>query len=339
MTNVRVADLTSPADCQQIATYLAGQAGATPFHRPEWLRAIALGVGHRGHYLVYGDPVRGVLPLTEVHSLLFGSALVSSGFAVGGGIIADDSNGVEALANAAIMLAKRLSCSSVELRGGKLPEDWSLDGASYVGFSRDLQANDEAEMRAIPRKQRAEVRRAVANELTVDFGDGDAHYAVYAESVRNLGTPVFPRNLFGAVLDAFGPDADVLVVRKDGRPLAAVISLYHRGTVMPFWGGGLLAARQFRANDMMYFALMRHARNRGCTRFDFGRSKVGSGAAAFKANWGFKAVPLTYAWHGEGKRRSVNPLDPRYRRKVALWQKLPLRVANRLGPLIARGLG
>ena len=110
---------------------------------------------------------------------------------------------------------------------------------------------------------------------------------------------------------------------------------------MPYWGGGTSAARPARANDMMYFALMRHARERGCTHFDFGRSKAGTGAAAFKRNWGFEGVPLTYASRtapGSAK-RSVNPLDPKYSLPVRLWQRLPLRVANTIGPMIARGLG
>jgi FemAB-related protein (PEP-CTERM system-associated) len=283
--------------------------------------------------------VAGVLPLHEVHSMLFGRALVSTGFAVGGGILANDAASVEALGAAAWTLAVETSCPTLELRGGALPVNWNQDSTTYLNFARDLAGDDETELLAIPRKQRAEVRKALANDLTVDIGDRAAHYAVYGESVRNLGTPVFPRSLFAAVLDTFGADAEVLTVRKDGMPLASVLSLYHRGVVMPYWGGGTAAARSARANDMMYFALMRHARERGCKRFDFGRSKAGTGAAAFKHNWGFESVPLAYAKRSVGKAREINPLDPQYSRKVKLWQKLPLSVANRLGPMIARGLG
>jgi hypothetical protein len=147
--------------------------------------------------------------------------------------------------------------------------------------------------------------------------------------------------LFETVIDAFGDDADILTVRHQGKPVASVLSLYHGGMVMPYWGGGTEAARGLRANDLMYFALMRHARARGCDRFDFGRSKAGTGAFAFKKNWGFVPEPLPYAVRtADGAvPRSVNPLDPKYRLKIALWQRLPLFAANRLGPLIARGLG
>ncbi len=339
--------LATPADDAAIATYVAAHPAATAFHRLEWGRAVAKGCGQKAHMLVAeGAGLKGILPLTEIHSPLFGRALAASGYAVGGGILCDDDATGEALAAEALAMAARLAVPGVELRGGYLPAGWERDDTTYLGFARDLATDEEAELLAIPRKQRAEVRKALSFELTTDVGDRDAHYHVYATSVRNLGTPVFPKALFAEVLDAFGDDADILTVRKDGVPLASVLSLYHRGpentkTVMPYWGGGTADARKWRANDLMYFALMGHARAGGCTRFDFGRSKTGTGAAAFKHNWGFEGEPLVYASKTlDGRpKRSVNPLDPKYSLQVKLWSKLPLPLANRLGPLIARGLG
>lgn len=343
MTRVRLA---TPDDDARIAAYVAAHADATAFHRLEWGRAVAKGCGQIAHVLVAGgDAITGILPLTELHSPLFGRALAASGFAVGGGILCDDAAIGEALAAAAWQMAEQRSCPGVELRGGYLPRGWTRDQTTYLSFVRALADDDEAELLAIPRKQRAEVRRALGFDLTTDVGrsgaDRDAHYHVYATSVRNLGTPVFPRSLFTEVLDAFGDDADILTVRRNGEPLSSVLSLYHRGIVMPYWGGGTADARTWRANDMMYFALMRHARKRGCKGFDFGRSKTGTGAAAFKHNWGFDGVPLTYASRTPAgvEKRSVNPLDPKYSLKVKLWSKLPLGLANIVGPMIARGLG
>jgi FemAB-related protein (PEP-CTERM system-associated) len=331
---VRLADLASAGDCRAIDALIEAHSDATPFHTRAWIDAVVRGCGQRAHVLLASD---AMVPLNEIHSPIFGRALVSTGFAVGGGILSNSAAMADALGEAAWALALNLHCPTLELRGGMLPSGWDSDTTTYLGFARDLAVDDEAELLAIPRKQRAEVRKALGNDLTVDIGDRHAHYAVYAESVRNLGTPVFPKALFDAVLETM--DADVLTVRKDGVPLASVLSLYWRGTVMPYWGGGTAAARPARANDMMYFALMRHARERGFTRFDFGRSKTGTGAAAFKHNWGFEGVPLAYTKRAQGKARSVNPLDAQYSRKVDLWKRLPLSIANRIGPMIARGLG
>jgi FemAB-related protein (PEP-CTERM system-associated) len=347
---IAVARLDDPAEADRIEAYLARQGGATPFHRPAWARAITQACGHKAHYLLATDAhgaINGVLPLHDIRSPLFGRALVSAGFAVGGGVLADRADIADRLAEAGWALARQLGAPSLELRGGLLPTDanWYLDTETYAGFVRPLADGDDAILSAIPRKQRAEVRRALSLDLEVRVGrartDRHDHYRVYAESVRNLGTPVFPRRLFETVIDAFGDDADILTVRHQGKPVASVLSLYHGGMVMPYWGGGTEAARGLRANDLMYFALMRHARARGCDRFDFGRSKAGTGAFAFKKNWGFVPEPLPYAVRtADGAvPRSVNPLDPKYRLKIALWQRLPLFAANRLGPLIARGLG
>jgi FemAB-related protein (PEP-CTERM system-associated) len=189
------------------------------------------------------------------------------------------------------------------------------------------------------------VRKGLDLPLTVSVGsspvDRKAHYAVYAESVRNLGTPVFPSSLFGAVLDGFGSDADILTLSHEGVPVASVLSLYHCGSVMPFWGGGTFAARALHANERMYYELMLHARRKGCIRFDFGRSKTGSGPFAFKKNWGFEPQPLVYrSWTAPGVApRNIDPTDDSYSAKIALWKKLPLSVANLIGPWIARGLG
>jgi FemAB-related protein (PEP-CTERM system-associated) len=260
--------------------------------------------------------------------------LVSSAFAVGGGVLGE---GADALADAAWDIARERGIPSVELRGGPVPAGWQRREGLYFGFARELPQGEEAILKAVPRKQRAEVRRALGFGLDVEIGrDLDTHYRVYAESVRNLGTPVFPRALFEAALD--GLDADIVTIRgAGGKPLASVLSFYFNGIVYPYWGGGTREARAARANELMYFALMRHAAARGCTRFDFGRSKAGTGAFAFKKNWGFEPRPLVYAVRGAG--RETNPLSPRYRVQVALWKKLPLWAANRLGPPIARGLG
>ena len=328
--------------------YVDAHPDATPFHSRAWCEAITRATGRKQHLIAQRDAsgrITGILPLHHIRSPLFGQALVASGFAVGGGILADSPAIAAVLAEAAIDLAGSLGVPSIELRGGALPEGWHVEEGTYAGFARDLARDEEAELLAIPRKQRAEVRKALGGELTVTTGtDADhrkTHYQVYATSVRNLGTPVFPKSLFSHVLDAFGDKADILDVRNDGEVVASVLSLYWRGTVMPYWGGGLAAARGLRANELMYFALMNHARERGCTRFDFGRSKLGTGPFAYKKNWGFEPQPLTYArWLAEGETpRDTNPTSAKYRLQVDLWKKLPLWAANRIGPLIARGLG
>lgn len=346
---LRAADLSDQAERARIDEFVRVHPAATPFHLTAWQLAVARGCGQRAHCLIAQTAhgvIEGIVPLTEIRSILFGRALVSSGFGVGGGILATTDTAITTLAEGAWALAARRGCPTVELRGGAEPgPGWEAEEGTYLSFVRQLAADDDAELAAIPRKHRAEVRKALAGDLTVDVGRDRkalaAHHAVYAESVRNLGTPVFPARLFCEVMTHFGEEADIHVVRHRGAPVASVLTLYFNRTAYPYWGGGRFAARALRANERMYFAVMNSARARGCTRFDFGRSKLGTGPAAYKHNWGFEAEPLRYFKRlADGHAaRDVNPLSPQYQAKIARWKRLPLWIANRAGPLIARGLG
>lgn len=338
-------DLEDAVQVARIEAFVEEQ-GASLFERPRWLAAVEAGVGHKaaGFITEQMGLITGWLPLTEMRSIVFPNTLVSSGFGVGGGICAETPEAARLLGAAAQEHAARMGFASIELRGGLILDNWQKWDDKHCGFERSLADDDDAELLQIPRKARAEVRKGLKNGLEVRTGCSDAdlkaHYTVYSESVRNLGTPVFPRKLFSTMLDAFHGESDILTVFKDGEPISSVFSFYHNGAVLPYWGGGKFAARLLRANELMYFELMLHARKRGMTRFDFGRSKTGSGPYNFKKNWGFEPLPLTYAeWSAPGERpRDIDPTSDAYSRKIELWKKLPLALANRLGPLIARDL-
>lgn len=343
--NIELAELSDAKSCLKVDEFVK-ESGASLFHRTAWLNAVERATGQKASGFVVEQlgVIRGWLPLTEVRSALFGKALVSSGFGVGGGICAETPQAADALARAAQDYAQKLGVGSVELRGGDVPQGWDAITDKHCGFERALAADDEAELLAIPRKSRAEVRKGLKNGLEVRVGrsakDLALHYAAYSESVRNLGTPVFPKALFREMIEAFPDESDILTILRNGQPLASVLSFYHNGAVLPFWGGGSFAARGARANELMYYELMLHARKRGMERFDFGRSKVGSGPAKYKKNWGFEPQPLTYAsWTPPGaEARDVDPTSEAYSRKIELWKKLPLPVTNMIGPFIARGL-
>lgn len=340
-----LADLTDARLCERIEGFVK-EAGGGLFHRPSWIRAVEAGTGHRATGIVTQQmgAVTGWLPLTEVRSFLFGRTLVSSGFGVGGGILAENKNAARALALAAENHAMRYGFSSVELRGGEIPEGWQSWDNRHCDFARELAEDDESELLAIPRHARAEVRKGLRKNLEVRIGsstqDLDAFFAMYSASVRNLGTPVFPKRLFASMLEAFSGQSDILTILHDGTPVSAVFSFYNGKAVSPYWGGGVFEARKLHANELGYYKLMCHARSRGMQRFDFGRSKTGSGPYRFKKNWGLEPVPLTYGeWIAPGaSARDVDPLSEANRSRIALWKKLPLPVANLVGPLIARDL-
>ncbi len=177
-------------------------------------------------------------------------------------------------------------------------------------------------------------------ESRIDTDTATVH-RIYAISVRNLGTPVFPRSLFDHLRDEFGDDVDIVTVTKDGEAVASVLNFYFRNEVLPYYGGGTLAARSLAANDFMYWEVMRRACERGYEVFDFGRSKKGTGAFSFKKNWGFEPEPWTYEYKlcRIDDIPDINPLNPKYRLFINAWKRLPVPIANIIGPRIVRGLG
>ncbi len=342
---VRSVELDNVVNVAAWDAFVQAHDKGTAFHLTAWGKAIHRTFDHAIHYLAAyrGADLAGILPLIHVKSRLFGNALISNAFAVYGGPLADGQDVHDVLDAAAWGLAEKLGVPVLEYRSQQATRlDWQSKLDTYATFKCSLSSNSDENMKAIPRKQRAEVRKSLGNALTVDIDrKTDKHFAVYAASVHNLGTPVFPKRLFCNLLECYGENANILTVSRNGIPLSSVLSLYFKNEVIPYYGGGLEAAREFRANDHMYWMLMEHAINRGCTSFDFGRSKLGTGAYAFKKNWGFEPTPLAYEFKlAAGQLMpDINPLNPKYRAMVSVWKKLPLRVANLAGPFIAGALG
>jgi len=319
-------------------------ADATFFHRAGWKPVVEQSLGHRCYFL-YAEragTIVGVLPLVHVKSLLFGNSLVSTGFTVGGGPIAADAGALAALDARALSLADRLDVDYLEYRGGRTQHpDWSQKKELYVGFKKPIDPDPEKNMLAIPRKQRAMVRKGIKAGLvsTLD-SDVDRLHRVYAVSVRNLGTPVFGKAFFRALAETFGADLDIVTCTLNGTAVSSVMNFYFRDQVLPYFGGGTDAARECAGNDFMYWEVMRRAAERGYRLFDFGRSKTGTGAFAFKKNWGFVPEPLSYEYKLRKLAQvpEVNPLNPKYRLFIAAWKRLPMPIANLIGPLVARDL-
>jgi FemAB-related protein (PEP-CTERM system-associated) len=325
--------------------FVLAHAGGTFFHLCGWRRVIERAFGHRTYYLIAerGGMVTGVLPLAHVKSLLFGSSLISNAFAVHGGPIAKDAASLCALEDEAVRLMEVLAVPVLELRDFSASRaEWPSKSNLYATFRRPLDAKIETNLKSVPRKQRAMVRKGIHNELRSEIDDSiDRLYLVYAESVHNLGTPVFAKSYFRILRQEFQTSSDIVTVLWNGRAVASVLNFYFRDEVLPFYGGGVRAARALAANDFMYWEVMRRACERGYRVFDFGRSKIGTGSYAFKCNWGFEPTPLVYQFRLAAGRSvpDLNPLNPKLRIFIAAWKKLPLGVATRLGPLIVRGIG
>ena len=318
---------------------------ASFFHRAGWQTLLRDIFRHDSHFLYAedGGAIQGVLPLGHVKSRLFGNALVSLPFGVYGGVAASDPAAAQLLEQEAQALARRLGVDHLEMRNvQRRHADWPLQDL-YVTFRKSIVADDEANMLAIPRKQRAMVRKGIKNGLQSGIdANVDRFFALYADNVHRHGTPAMSKRYFQALLTTFGKDCEVLTVTSpEGKPLSSVLSFYFRDEVLPYYAGDDEAARDLAGNDFKYWELMRHAAARGARVFDYGRSKQGTGSFAFKKNWGFEPQPLHYEYQLY-KRDAVpqnNPSNAKYQFVIRTWRRLPRALVNFVGPHIVRNLG
>jgi FemAB-related protein (PEP-CTERM system-associated) len=325
--------------------FVWAHASGTFFHLSGWKRVIERAFGHRTYYLIAerGPVVTGVLPLTHIKSLLFGSRLISNAFSVHGGPIAEDTETLCTLEAEAVRLMDAIAVPLLEMRDYSVTRsDWPCKKDLYASFHRRLDSSVEQNLKSIPRKQRAMIRKGMRSKLKSETDDGiERLYRILTESFRNLGTPVFSKSYFHILREEFSTCSDIVTVTCDGHAVASVLNFYFRDEVLPFYGGGVRAARALSANDFMYWEVMRRACERGYRNFDFGRSKIGTGPFAFKRNWGFQPTPLIYQYRLSPGTSipDLNPLNPKFAMFIAVWKRLPLAVTTRLGPFIVRGIG
>lgn len=324
--------------------FVLGCPEATFFHRAGW-QTIVSDVFKHDSYFLYAESdgvIVGVLPLGHINSWLFGNSLTSLPFTVYGGAAAISPEVADALEQEAQSIAQGLGVSHLEFRNVKPRHpDWPTQDL-YVTFRKEILTDEDANMLAIPRKQRAMVRKGIKNNLRSEIDpDVDRFFAVFADNVHRHGTPALPKKYFKALMTVFGPDCEVLtVVAPDGRPLSSVLSFYFRDEVLPYYAGDFEAARELAANDFKYWELMRRACARGLKVFDFGRSKQGTGPFSFKKNWGFEPTPLHYEYCLY-KRDAIpqnNPTNAKFKLLIETWRRMPIGLANWLGPFIVRNL-
>lgn len=334
--------LATPGDQEPWDTFVNTRADAAGYHSWNWRRVFTNAFGHEPVYLIarHGQQVAGVLPLVQIKSLLFGNSLTSLPFLNYGGVVADTANAAETLIAAASEQAQARRCKHVELRhvARQFPD---LPCKTHkVAMHLPLTA---AIWDDLDRKVRNQIRKAEKSGLVVERGGeellGD-FYTVFARNMRDLGTPVYSRRLFQEVLRTFPDRAQLHIVRLKNQPIAAGLTYRTASMVQLPWASSIREFNALCANVLLYWDAIQFAQSTGAGVFDMGRSTPNEGTFKFKAQWGAVPVPLHWEYQlcSAGSLPNVSPANPKFQLAIALWQKLPLGVATRVGPLIVRAI-
>ena len=329
----------------QWQAYVDAHPQRTLFHGLKWKSMLEATFGHEHRYLMAlrEDQVVGVLPLVGIKSIFFGRSLVSVPFAVYGGILSDDAAVTQALRDAALEARKDFGASYVEFRHLDIPEGLGEIPTKdlHVTFMKDLPEDPEEVLKSMPRKSRAEARKARNRfelEAVVEPPNIDGFHALFAQNKRSLGSPIFPRSLFQNIADALGDDCYNVTIKKDGEVLSSVMNFIVDDTVMAYYSGSTPASKRMSADNLMYVAVMEDAIQRGVKRFDFGRSRRDTGAFEFKKNQGFEPRDLSYQFllpDGEELPRLDNS-NAKFDFAKKILRSVPLPIAERLGSYIVK---
>jgi len=324
--------------------YVGSHSESTGYHEWAWRNVLERSFGYQSIYFSAwrGDQIVGVLPAVFMDSWLFGRALISLPYLNYGGILADDSASALRLFEQAIEYARGQRCRHVELRHVEQRFAGYPSKQHKVTMLLPLR-EPSALWDGFDRKVRNQVRKAQKSNLVYQCGGGellDRFYEVFSRNMRDLGTPVYSRKFFAEILRAFPERARVHLVDHEGAPVAAGLTFETRGTVEIPWASSVREFNHLCTNHLLYWSILESAAARGCATFDFGRSTPNEGTYKFKEQWGAKAVPLCweYGLIDAATLPNTSPANPKFKLAFSLWKKLPIPVANRVGPMIVRAI-
>ncbi len=318
---------------------------ASIYHDSRWPGLIKNVFGHNCHYSMATEngKIVGILPMVQLKSLLFGNFLVSLPCFNYGGVLSKDKSVSDAILARASILAGDLGASHVELRhrSNKSVELPYRD--DKVSMYLPLPETEDALWSSFSSKLRAQIRRPEKEGASSKSGGAellDEFYTVFARNMRDLGTPGYPKQLFSAICEQFPSRTRIFLVRLEGQPVAAGFTIGHRHALEIPSASSLREFNRYSPNMLLYWSILKYAVDKGYTRFDFGRTTKGSGPFRFKKQWG--ALPQELAWHYILKRGNelpkINPDNPKYRFAVNVWRRLPMPIANLLGPHVVKHL-
>lgn len=325
--------------------FVASSREASSYHHTCWIRALAQIFGYEAYYLEARDSTGtlvGILPLIRQKSLLFGDRLVSLPFVNYGGAVADCRQGRSALMEGTIDLARSLRVDEVEVRDATPPPAGWACRTDKATLKLELPDSVDELYTRFGSKLRSQIKRAARDPYEVRIGSSDLladFYPVFSQVMHELGTPVYPCRFFTELIRRVPGYCTIVSVRRGSRPVAAAFLVGGRDTLEVPWAATLPDEKPRGTNMLLYAEVLKLAVQRGYGTFDFGRSTVDSGPYRFKLQWGARPIQLHWAvWPDDSASRDVAAPSTMRSAATRLWSRLPLPIANRLGPLISPGL-
>lgn len=328
--------------------YVQKFSHAAWYQQSGWKRVVEEVFGHESFYLALRRDGRlaGVLPLSLVRSPIFGRFLVSIPYGCFAGPLADDEDAVSALAASAEQIARETRVKYLEMRSIEpFSSGSTLKTKTFKQtFHLPLAASPETVWASFSQETRTKIRKALAAGCRISVGGReylDDFYFVFCRRMRDLGSPVYAKKFFAKVLEIFSERA--LIVRIESAaddPVAAGIVIFDGRRAEIPWSAAVQEGFDAYAAYAMFWRGILESIRRGCALFDFGTSNEGSGTAEFKMRWGAEPVRLGWQYYmpDGASLPDLSPRNPKFSFLISVWKRMPLWLANRLGPELLRGI-
>ena len=332
-----------------------------------WRQVLSASFGHQPYYFLAADETNpaesnqlAILPVYHFKSPLFGEALISLPYLNAGGVLANSQEACDAVLDSVSTLAKELKVSYLELRHNERVNICDLESEQKivpgaidetrkhkVTMQLTLFSDPEELFSSFPPKLRSQIRRPTKSGLYAESLIGseirakhiDEFYSVFSEHMRDLGTPVYPKSLFKNTCREFSNECRLILVRNDRRAIAVGLTVGSKSRTEILWASSLRSYNKLSPNMLLYWEAIKGAVADGYSTFDFGRSTPDSGTYRFKKQWGARKEELS--WHYQlyqGQLPDVSPENPKFQFLVSCWKRLPLPLANIIGPFLTRGI-
>jgi len=326
--------------------YVESHPEGSLYHLSTWQSIISKQFGHSSSYLYKldeQDKILGILPSVQLKSRLFGNYMVSVPYFNYGGVLSENTKIAIDLMHAAGDIAKQKNATHIEFRDMQAYEgDWGLREDKVV-MLLDLPTDSEILWKDIGTKVRAQVKRPQREPVSVKHGGLellDDYYQVFAQNMRDLGTPVYAKSFFKSILETFPDNAHIVCVYHNNKPAAVGFLLGYKNRMEIPWASALREFNRISVNMLLYWEVLKYSIEQGYAQFDFGRSTLNAGTYRFKKQWGAK--PRQCYWHywlADGEEvPKLNPDNPKYKLVIAIWQKLPVWLTKIIGPPIVKNL-
>ncbi len=322
--------------------YVRNSPNATIYHQIEWKEIIENFFGHKAYYLMAkeDDNLQGVLPLFLMKSSLFGKFIVSLPFHCIGGVCTDDETTRKNLVEAAVRLTKEEGADYLELRTTDNVEAGLITRDHKASFVLDLNPGIDEIWALFKKQTRNRIRKAEKSDLTVKFGHEyiKEFYNCNARHMRDLGLPGHKFDFFKKVLEIFPQDSQIAIIVNKGKTIAAKFFMFYKNKVYLIWGASSKSAKELMPNYLLTWEVIKYAAGLGYRYCDFGRSTVDTGPYYFKESWGGELKPLYWQYYlnNGAKIPNLSPSNSKYNFAISIWKKLPVSIANLIGPKIVK---